>query len=231
MLKIGITGGIGSGKSVVTALFAKLGVPVFDSDRAARELIDNDPVIRSQITAAFGPAAYLPGHQGLDRKKIGQLVFKDQDLLETLNKITHPPVIKAAENWVAAQNKVFEAKMNKWASMVPAAESSHRFTPPKPVGYLIKEAALLFESGTHRTLDFILGVYADKATRIQRILDRDKLSREAAENRMQKQMEEHHKMKLCDGVIINDGQRLLWPQIIAWHSYFLQLADKKANRV
>ena len=233
MLKIGITGGIGSGKSVVTNLFRKLGVPIFDSDLVARSLIDSDPVIKAQIIEAFGADAYLPGAQGLNRKKIGELVFKNQQLLATLNKITHPPVIKAAEDWVAIQNEAFESKMSKWPSRQSGTQNSAiaELDQAKPIGYLIKEAALLFESGSDSSLDFILGIYADKATRIQRVIDRDQLSFEAAESRILKQMDENEKMKRCGGVIVNNGQTLLWPQVIAWHRQFLQQCCKSSVEV
>lgn len=233
MLKIGITGGIGSGKSVVTNLFRKLGVPVFDSDLVARSLIDSDPVIKAQIIEAFGRDAYLPENQGLNRKKIGGLVFNNQQLLETLNKITHPPVIKAAEDWVAIQNEAFKSKMSEWSTGQSGTQNSAiaDLDQAKPTSYLIKEAALLFESGSNRSLDFILGIYADKATRIQRIMDRDQLSFEAANSRILKQMDENEKMKRCGGVIVNNGQTLLWPQVIAWHRQFLQQSSKAAVEV
>ena len=215
MLKIGITGGIGSGKSVVSRLFAQLGIPVFDSDIEARRLIDTDPAIKAQLNAAFGQV-YLPGDRGLDRKKVGALVFKDAKALETLNAITHPPVIAAAKKWIADQAGIFERQKSRQQQNI-----GHTARLPYPSFlYVIKEAALLFESGTDKSLDFIVGIYADEATRISRIMQRDQLSEADARNRIQKQMDEDLKMGRCAAVIINDGRHLLWPQVLYWHQQF-----------
>lgn len=210
MLKVGITGGIGSGKSVVSGLFALLNVPVFDSDKQARELIDTDLSIRSQLIKAFGEDVYLPDGQGLDRQKVAHRVFQDKTALDTLNAITHPPVIQAAKDWTAAKEVQVESNSN--ASFC----------------YVIKEAALLFEAGTHASLDFILGVYTDRQTRIQRIIRRDKLDPVQVENRMARQMDEEKKMDRCDGVILNSDEALIWPQVLAWHRYFQQEAKKQS---
>jgi len=231
MLKIGITGGIGSGKSVVTRLFQQLGVPVFDSDAAARRLIDTDPGIIGQITQAFGPDAYLPENQGLDRKKIGSLVFQDREKLALLNEITHPPVIQAAGEWIRQRAADYDQAIKDWQKQKGIHQKSGQSTPPAPVGYIIKEAALLFESGTNTSLDFILGVYAPKDIRLERIMERDGLSYPAASNRIQQQMDEDQKMALCDGVIINDGRELLWPQVMAWHRQFQKRVLERSLQV
>jgi len=216
MLKVGITGGIGSGKSVVSGLFAQLGVPVFDSDKEARKLIDSSASIRAQLTAAFGCSVYLPGNQGLDRKKVATLVFQDEKALETLNAITHPPVIQAAADWMESQEQRYQQQRQAWLNK----QTQMPLDSQPPLGYVIKEAALLFESGTDKPLDFIIGVYADKQTRLLRVGRRDHLSEEAIQKRMDKQMNEEKKMDLCDGVIFNDGQQLLWPEVLKWHRYF-----------
>ena len=220
MLKIGITGGIGSGKSLVSSLFADLGVRVFDSDKAARQLIDTDPAIRTALIQSFGADIYLPHDGGLDRKKMGALVFKDQKALEKLNEITHPPVIKAASAW-----------MEQEAARISAAKAIAKYgardpqLPLKadPVSYVIKEAALLFESGSHKDLDFILSVYAPETVRVQRVMARDQVDAKAVQSRIRKQMDETSKVKASDGLIINDGKALLWPQVLGWHAHFMQL--------
>lgn len=258
MLKLGITGGIGSGKSLVTSLFSQLGIPVFDSDQQARQLIDTDPEIRQALIKAFGKQIYLPPHHPtdhpgpLDRKKMGALVFQHPKALATLNAITHPPVIQAAKDWMEQQAVSLAIREKKWRERAEKPQNANKTeilenpemdstTDPtlwdpgasaiRPIGYVIKEAALLFESGTDTSLDFILGVYADKQTRIQRITLRDGLTGQAAENRIQKQMDEEEKMKRCDGVILNDGRSLLWPQVMGWHRFLArkiaQAADNK----
>lgn len=219
MLKLGITGGIGSGKSVVSRLFAQLGIPVFDSDKVAKILIDTDPEIRRELISVFGDDIYLPAGKGLDRKKVGSIVFQNKKALGTLNAITHPPVILAAKKWMDQQEKTYEAKKSEW--LATKNQNRHTVIIP-PALYVIKEAALLFESGTNKPLDFILGVYADRGTRVRRVIQRDGLSAEAVEARMAKQMDEEKKMNLCDGIIINDGQQLLWPQVLRWHRYFTE---------
>lgn len=229
MLKIGITGGIGSGKSTVTSLFARLGVPVFDSDKVARKLIDSDSTIKNQIIRAFGPEAYLPGSGGLDRKRIGSLVFADPKKLEVLNSITHPPVIQAAADWLSYQQQQYKKYKKLWIQQRQAALVNQESLPAAPVCYVIKEAALLFESGTDRSLDFIIGIYADREVRTRRIIQRDRLNQDEAQRRIDNQMDEEQKMALCGGVIVNNGVHLLWPQVIFWHRKFQTMQASAEN--
>ena len=231
MLKIGITGGIGSGKSVVTRLFQQLGVPVFDSDVEAKKLIDTDPDIIRAITIAFGSDAYLPQGRGLNRKKIANLVFQDSEKLDQLNKITHPPVIQAAHDWIKQKAADYEKAIDDWQKHRGLALTNGASVLPAPVGYIIKEAALLFESGTNKPLDFILGVYAEKHIRLARIMDRDGITLQAASDRISKQMDEDQKMASCDGIIINNGQELLWPQVMSWHRKFQHRVLEKTIQV
>ncbi|SEA19240.1 dephospho-CoA kinase [Arachidicoccus rhizosphaerae] len=231
MLKIGITGGIGSGKSVVTRLFGQLGVPVFDSDAEAKRLINTDPAIIRAITEAFGSSAYLANGQGLDRKAVASLVFQDSEKLAQLNRITHPPVIQAAQDWIKQKTEAYHEAINKWQNQRDWALKNAKAVPPTPVGYLIKEAALLFESGSNKPLDFILGVYAEKPVRIERIMLRDSLTEQAAINRISKQMDEEQKMDKCDGIIFNNGNQLLWPQVMNWHRQFQQRVLENTSQV
>jgi len=187
MIKVGLTGGIGSGKSTVAQVFKTLGIPVFDADMVAKKIMEEDEELKSSIKKAFGEAAYLVDK--LNRKYMADIVFKDKYQLELLNSLTHPATIKAAEDWMTAQTST----------------------------YCIKEAALLFEAGTAGNLDIIIGVQAPNALRIKRVMQRDNITRQEVLNRMEKQIEQDIKMLLCDYVIINDDQHLLIPQVLDIH--------------
>lgn len=195
MLKIGLTGGIGSGKSTVARIFETLGIPVYYSDGAAKRLMNEDPVLKQQITAHFGAAAYNQGI--LDRQYLSRQVFNDREKLALLNSFVHPATIEDAKRWMARQN----------------------------TAYAIKEAALIFESGSQRDLDYVIGVYAPEPLRIQRAMERDSISRDQVISRMKNQMEEEKKMGLCDFVIVNDGQKAVLPQVLALHRKFLELSE------
>lgn len=193
MLSIGLTGGIGSGKSIVAKIFRTLGVPVLDADALAKKIMLENEDVRAQIINSFGAESY--NQAGLNRSFIANIVFKDPLQLEVLNSIVHPATIEAGKKWASQQN-----------------------TP-----YTIKEAALFFESGSAEGMDLIIGVFAPDALRIQRVMHRDQTSREEVLNRMKHQISQKIKMKLCDRVIINDEQSLLIPQIMALHNEFITL--------
>ncbi len=194
--RVGITGGIGSGKSTVAKIFEVLGVPVYYADAEARRIINEDPAIISSIMASFGSESYKDGE--LNRSYISELVFNDKSKLELLNAITHPPTIAHADNWMKKQ-----------------------VTP-----YALKEAALIFESGSAAYLDYVIGVYTPLPLRIQRIMRRDKLQAEEVKHRISRQMDEHIKMKLCDAVITNDEQQLLITQVTELHQTLINLSNK-----
>jgi dephospho-CoA kinase len=197
MLKIGITGGIGSGKSVVAGIFSVLGIPVFDADKEARNIMQNDELLVSSIKKAFGDESYL--HGKLNRPYIANIVFNQPEKLQMLNSLVHPAAINAATAWMNAQT-----------------------TP-----YVIKEAALMFESGSTANLDYVVGVHTPTALRVKRVMDRDHITRNQVLARMKHQMKEVIKMKLCNFVVINDEQQLLIPQVLQLHQRFLQLAEQK----
>jgi dephospho-CoA kinase len=186
MLKIGLTGGIGSGKSTVAAIFKVLGIPVFDADATAKYLMENDAQLKQAIQQQFGAAVYVDGQ--LQRKVLANIVFKDSFQLDLLNSLVHPVTIQFAKNWFAQQGEV---------------------------PYAIKEAALIFESGSGEGLDYVIGVTAPTALRIQRVMQRDQADREAVLARMSKQLDENIKMKLCDFVVHNNEQQLLLQQVLA----------------
>jgi dephospho-CoA kinase len=189
---IGLTGGIGSGKSTIAKVFVHIGVPVFDADAAAKNIMSTSVEIKEKLIANFGLEVYSKGSNGaelLNRSMLSQLVFSDPFKLALLNSIVHPVTIQAAEIWAASQN-----------------------TP-----YVIKEAALFFESGSAQGVHKIVGVSAPKSLRINRVMKRDHCTKEEVEKRMSHQIEASLKMKLCDWVIMNDDQHLVLPQVIALH--------------
>ena len=193
MLKIGITGSIGAGKSTVAGIFKVLGVPVFDADATAKSILNSDLELREQIIAAFGLETYKNGL--LDRKYLATLVFNNPDQLAKLNALVHPATIKAANVWA-----------KHWEEQGSA--------------YIVKEAALLFEAGTNIGLDFIIGVTAPEDLRITRVMARDHVTRGEVLKRMQHQLDDTQKMERCDIVIDNNEKALLIPQVLTLHQQF-----------
>jgi dephospho-CoA kinase len=193
-IKVGLTGGIGSGKSIVARIFEVLGVPVYYADEAAKSLYKSDPMLKKEIISFFGEEAYVDGE--LNRKYISSIVFSSPEKLELLNSLVHPATIKDAEKWLSAQ------------------------TAP----YAVKEAALIFESGSHRDLDHVIGVFAPESLRIQRVMSRDQVTEEEVRRRMNNQIEDRIKMRLCDFVIHNDEKQLLIPQVLDIHAKLLSLS-------
>jgi dephospho-CoA kinase len=199
MLKVGLTGGIGAGKSTVAHIFEVLGIPVYHADQEAKKLMQTHPTLIEKIKIAFSEKAYVEGI--LDRKFLSSLVFNDKQKLELLNSIVHPFTIQDGKEWMEKQSSP----------------------------YAIKEAALIFESGSQGEFDSIIGVFAPPAMRIHRTIQRDHVEREKVLNRMEKQLDENIKMKLCDHVLINNDQTLLIPQVIALHDKLLQLSTEIEN--
>lgn len=192
MLRVGLTGGIGSGKSTVARILETLGVPVYYADDAAKELMNTDAALKEAVTGLFGPAAYINGQ--LDRKFIAGIVFNDKTKLDALNRLVHPATIRHSEAWYS------------------------RLTVP----YAVREAALIFESGAGENLDYVIGVYAPENIRIQRVVLRDGLPADEIRKRMARQLNEDIKMKLCDFVIRNDEQELLIPQVLQLHEQLMR---------
>lgn len=184
---IGLTGGIGSGKSTVAKIFAQLGIPVFDADATAKAIMNEDRSVKTKLIELFGEDAYKENQ--LNRPYIAQIVFEDAFKLQQLNAIIHPITIQYAKDWASKQS----------------------------APYVIKEAALFFESGSSEGVEKIIGVTAPKHIRIQRVMQRDQMTREDVIKRMEHQLEDSLKMKLCDWVIQNDDMHLLIPQILAIH--------------
>jgi dephospho-CoA kinase len=181
---IGLTGGIGSGKSIVAKIFTTLGIPVFNADEEAKHIMQTSPSIKAKLIKQFGTDIYI--EHGLDKEKLASIVFNDSFQLQLLNAIVHPVTIQAAKDWAAKQ------------------------TSP----YVIKEAALIFESAAADGLFKVIGVTAPLSLRIQRVMQRDGVSKEQVEARMQHQISDTIKMRLCDYVIQNNNQEMLIPQVL-----------------
>lgn len=197
MLKVGITGGIGSGKTIVARIFQLLGVPVYFADDAAKQLMNQHLGIRQALVENFGTFVYQ--NESLDRAALASVVFNRPEKLKLLNSIVHPVVINDAKVWMERQIS--------------------------PV--VMKEAAIFFESGSYIEMDFMIGVYAPKEVRMQRAVKRDNTTEKAVEERMARQMNEEEKMSRCDFVLKNDEQDLLIPQVISLHKKLLELAVEK----
>lgn len=198
MLKIGLTGGIGSGKTTAAKVLEVLGVPVYYADDAAKELMNKNEPLKQQLIFHFGADTYFEDGQ-LNRKHLSSIVFNNKEKLELLNSLVHPATIAHAQDWFSKQRSP----------------------------YVIKEAALLFESGSAEGLDYIIGVTAPVAVRIKRVMDRDHVSADEVKRRMANQIDETLKMKLCDFVLRNNEQELLLPQITALHEELIKRSQQK----
>lgn len=185
-LTIGVTGGIGSGKTTVCKVFKLLGAPVFEADEAAKKLLDNDQQVKSGLIHLFGENIYTPNGT-IDRKKLAGIIFNDKIQLSKMNELVHPAVRKNFENWV----------------------KHHEHFP-----YVIHEAAILFESGFYKIMDYTILVTAPENERIERVMKRDKVSRQKVEERINNQFPEEKKQELANLVLMNDNKNLLIPKII-----------------
>ena len=181
---IGLTGGIGSGKSVVAKVFATLGIPVFNADDEAKRIMQTSTEIKTKLIEQFGTDIY--NAHGLDKEKLAFIVFNDSFQLQLLNAIVHPVTIQAAKDWAAKQ------------------------TSP----YVIKEAALIFESGAADGLLKVIGVTAPLSIRIHRVMQRDGITKDQVDARMRNQISDTIKMRLCDYVIENNNQQMVIPQVL-----------------
>ena len=198
MLRIGLTGGIGSGKSTVARIFEVLGIPVYKADDEAKRLMTKDATLRSNIISSFGKASYT--NDILNRKYLSEQVFNDSEKIKLLNSLVHPATLKDAAEWMEKQK----------------------------APYVIKEAALIFESGSEKMLDYVIGVKAPLALRIERTIKRDNVTSDEVQARIDLQMDEEEKLHLCDYIIVNDEKQMLIPQVLALHENFLKVQSQKA---
>ena len=197
MLKIGITGGIGSGKSTISKIFELLGVPVFYADDEARNLMNQDQGLIKLIKTEFGENAYTENY--LNKKYLAQLVFNNREKLEKLNALVHPAVYQAFELWNVKQK----------------------------TAYVLKEAALLFESGSYTQNDYNILVSSPLALRLDRVIKRDQVTKEQVLARIKSQFTEDQKQNLADFFIQNNEQELLIPQVLSLHQMILSKVETK----
>lgn len=195
MLKIGLTGGIGSGKTTVAKIFEVLGIPVYYADDSAKKLMNSEPDLIQQIKSNFGDDVY--SNNQLNRSLLASKVFGDNKKLEILNAIVHPATLKDADEWMKKQHSP----------------------------YIIKEAALIFESGSEKMLDHVIAVSAPVSLRIKRVIERDGITEEDVLKRMNGQLNEEEKLNRSNYIIYNDEVQLLIPQVIKLHELFLSLKN------
>lgn len=184
-LAIGITGGIGSGKSTVCKMFKLLGIPVFEADIVAKSIINSNTEIRSGLIQLFGKSIYDTKNK-LNRKMLANLIFNDDTLMEKVNQLVHPAVRKQFENWQKLQNEP----------------------------YVIHEAAILFESGFYKMMDYTILVSAPEEMRIDRVTKRDNITSDQVQQRINKQFTDEEKRQLASTELVNDNKNLLIPQIL-----------------
>ncbi len=195
MLRIGVTGGIGAGKSTVCRVFEILGIPVFYADEESKQLL-SDPIVKLEVIKLLGVNVYTDGNA--DRKKIAHIVFNDKEILESFNAIMHPAVSRRFNSWLDKQHDV---------------------------PYVIKEAALIFETGLEKDLNKIIIVAAPMDLRIRRIQSRDGITEEQALLRMKNQWPEEEKIKLANFIIYNNDEQPIISQIISLHEELTELAQ------
>ena len=197
MLKIGITGGIGTGKSTICEIFALLGIPVYNADKAAKRLMATNEGLKKQLIATFGTAAFTSTGD-LDTTYLANKVFTDEKALKQLNALVHPSVLADFEQWCSQQH----------------------------APYVLKEAALLIESGSYKQCDYTILVESPLARRIQRLQSRDNSSEAQIRARIANQLPEEEKAKVANYLLLNDEKHLLIPQILALHMQFLKASNR-----
>lgn len=199
-MQVGLTGGIGSGKTTVAGYFRELGVPVYNSDHRARALMEEDEGLRKAISALLGAEAY--GDAGLNREYIASRVFKDKALLKALNSLVHPVVRQDFLTWSGQQK----------------------------APYVLQEAAILFENGAYKGFDRMILVTAPKEMRIRRVMERDSASRESVIARMKNQWETSRKIPLSDYVIENTDLEKTRLRVRQIHGELLQISGVEPSR-
>jgi len=195
MIRVGITGGIGSGKSMVCQVFERLGIPVYYADPAARELMERDPVIRHDLMAWLGEDIF--SGDTLDRPKLAGIIFSNPEMLETVNRIVHPRVAVDFENWCAS------------------FENRH---------YVIQESAILFESGAYRFVDRVILVTAPEQVRIDRVTGRAGMTADRIKAVMKNQLPDNEKAMRSQYILNNDNKSLLLPGVLEIHSELMQIS-------
>ena len=192
IFRVGITGGIGSGKSLICRIFETLGVSVYYADTEAKRIMLEDKKVKEQLIELLGDDAYKGDN--IDRSYIASAIFNNDMLLTRMNQIVHPAV---------------HSDFIKWSGAITDSP------------YVIKEAAIMFESGSDKFVDTTVLVYASETTRIERVRKRDGVDEKIVKERMKNQMDEEEKRQLADHIITNDNEHMVIPQVIALHEEFL----------
>ncbi|MFO7842231.1 MAG: dephospho-CoA kinase [Bacteroidales bacterium] len=192
MIKVGVTGGIGSGKTLVCEIFGHLGIPVFNADIEAKKIYSIDQDVIEQLKKLFGQDIYH--NEELKKDVLANIIFNDSKAMDKVNSIVHPKVREYFLEWAEKQTSK----------------------------YVIEEAAILFESNAYLDLDYIINVHARQDSRIKRVMERDNISKEQVLNRMKNQLCDEKRMKLADYTIYNDDERMLLPQVLAIHQKILR---------
>ena len=188
MKKVGVTGGIGSGKSLVCKIFRCLNVPVFSADEEARLLLETDQEIILALTGFFSKELYLSGK--LNKQMLADLIFSDRKNMDIVNNATHPAVLERFAEWCTCQTKA---------------------------AYVIMEAAIIFETGTDHFLDKVINISAPEAIRIERVCKRDGVSKEKVIERIDNQLTENERKEKADINLVNDGKKMLLPWVLEIH--------------
>ncbi len=196
MMKVSLTGGLGSGKTTVAKHFEKYGIPVFYADEEAKKITDESQEVKDALIKEFGEELYAGGK--LNKPLLASIIFNDNVAIKTVNNIIHPAVKRAFDEWASRQNS----------------------------SYVIEEAAIVFETGGYKFFDQNILVSAPKEMRIERVMKRSGWTREETLSRMKNQWDESHKLPLADFVILNDGTRPLEPQISEIHENLLRIANQ-----
>lgn len=192
MDKVGLTGGIGSGKSLVAKIFTHLGIPVFNADAEAGKILDEDLEVRAHLMEWIGPDAYVDGKP--NRQKLAGIIFTNQEMLSGMNALIHPRVLNRFIDW-CSENQGYP--------------------------YLVHEAAILFESGFYKRMDATILVTAPEKVRLERIRQRDKVTEESIRQRMQNQWTDEQKIPLAGYIVRNDGENPLIPRILEIHNILI----------
>ena len=192
MLKVGITGGIGSGKTTIAEVFMQLDIPIYPSDVRAKELMSEDFELRQAIVGLFGNEAYVS--ENLNRAFIASKVFSDQTLLQKLNELVHPVVKKDFDSWCLEQN----------------------------APYVLKEAAILIETGGYKVMDKMILVTAPSELKIQRVQKRDTLTRDEILARMNRQWSDERKKEFADFIIHNENNSMVLEQVLDLHKSLMK---------
>lgn len=195
-LKLGVTGGIGSGKTTVCRVFAVLGIPVFSADAEAKRIQDSDSELQKEINSLAGKDLFTSGR--LDRSELARLIFNDKDLLEKVNSVVHPAVFKYFRKWAARQDSP----------------------------YSVMEAAILFESGASRMMDRIVTVVTPIEERIERLINGNRFTREQIIGRINNQIDDESRITKSDYVIFNSENDMIIPAVLGIHDEMLRLFNK-----